>query len=340
MSRRPAPAFVLCAAFACASLAFAASEARAQASCAPVTQGPATYSGIVNTYYPGTSALASAGSTSIGVGAIDARGALTPVASGDLLLIVQVQDAAIDSSNTATYGGSGGGRGYTSLNSSGFYEYAGAAGAVGAGAIPLATALLNSYHSAAANAVDGQKTYQVLRVPQSSSASITGTLTPPPWDGNTGAIVAIDVAGNLNWNGQTIDVDGRGFRGGGGQQSNTDGTGLVTANTDLVTSVGAGTLGVGGVVGSVPNGAKGEGVAGTPIIVFTPTAPGSNAAGTITNTGGVDGTSGGYPNGSFARGAPGNGGGGGTDGDPPANDQNTGGAGGGHYGTGGQGRIR
>src|ERR1700687_5825902 len=142
MSRRAATALRLCAAFACASLAFAASEARAPASCAAVTQGPATYSGIVNTYYPGTSALASAGSTSIGVGAIDARGALTPVASGDLLLIVQVQDAAIDSSNTATYGGSGGGRGYTSLNSSGLYEFAVAAGAGGAGAVPLRHPLL------------------------------------------------------------------------------------------------------------------------------------------------------------------------------------------------------
>ena len=87
----------------------------------------------------------------------------------------------------------------------------------------------------------------------------------------------------------------------------------------------------------MPNGAKGEGVAGTPIIVFTPTTPNSSAAGAITNTGGTDGTSGGYPGGSFGRGAPGNGGGGGTDGNSPANDQNTGGAGGGNYGIGGKG---
>ena len=30
------------------------------------------------------------------------------------------------------------------------------------------------------------------------------------------ALLAFDVAGNLNWNGQSIDVTGRGFRGGGG----------------------------------------------------------------------------------------------------------------------------
>ncbi|MDR9866031.1 hypothetical protein, partial [Pseudomonas baetica] len=95
--------------------------------------------------------------------------------------------------------------------------------------------------------------------------------------------VAIDVAGNLNWGGQTIDVDGRGFRGGGGQQSQTDATGApANAITDYVSNVGAGALGT-AAIGSVPNGAKGEGVAGTPIIVFTATTPNSNAAGTITN---------------------------------------------------------
>ena len=45
----------------------------------------------------------------------------------------------------------------------------------------------------------------------------------------------------------------------------------------------------------------------------------------------------GYPNGSRARGAPGNAGGGGTDGRPSANDQNSGGGGGGNGGAGGLG---
>ena len=45
----------------------------------------------------------------------------------------------------------------------------------------------------------------------------------------------------------------------------------------------------------------------------------------------------GYPNGSFARGAPANAGGGGTDGNPSANDQNSGGGGGANGGAGGQG---
>ncbi len=130
-------------ALALAALACAAAPALAQISCAPLTQGSASWTGIVNTYYPGASATASAGSTSIGVGGADGRGAATPVAAGDLLLIIQIQDASISSSNSSAYGGSGSGQGYTSLNSSGIYEYSVAAGPVSGGSIPLATALVN-----------------------------------------------------------------------------------------------------------------------------------------------------------------------------------------------------
>ena len=55
--------------------------------------------------------------------------------------------------------------------------------------------------------------------------------------------------------------------------------------------------------------------------------------GTTTIDTGVEG----YPNGSFARGAPANAGGGGNDGNPSANDQNSGGGGGANGGGGGQG---
>jgi uncharacterized repeat protein (TIGR01451 family) len=310
----------------------AAGPAHAQ-SCSALVAGPASFSGIVNTYYPG-SGTAGAGSTSIALGS--ATGIGTAIAAGDLVLVVQMQDASIDSSNTSSYGGSGGGQGQTSVNNSGLYEYAVATNAVptSGGTLTLASGLVNTYRSAAANGVSGQKTFQVVRVPQASSATITADLQAPAWNGSTGGIVAIDVAGNLSWGGRTIDVAGRGFRGGGGQCS--IGSGGTWSNQDYRTSSNGLTLGTGST-GTVPNGAKGEGVAGSPIIVFTPATPGSNVTGAITNTGGTDGTTGGYPNGSFGRGAPGNGGGGGTDGHPPTNDENTGGAGGGNYGIGGKG---
>ncbi|MBX3673920.1 MAG: DUF11 domain-containing protein [Burkholderiales bacterium] len=315
---------------AAASLA-ATAPALAQVCAAPGVTGTASVTGVVNTYYASTGS-AFAGSSSIPVSGPDGRGAATPIAAGDLLLVVQVQDAAIDSTNTATYGGSGGGAGYTSLNNAGRYEYAVAAGPVSGGLIPLAAPLANTYTHANASSVQGQRRFQVIRVPQYSSATITGTVTAPPWDGASGGIVAFDVAGTLNWGGQAIDVNGRGFRGGGAQCS-TSGFGV---NTDYRTSSAGRTINLAGT-GNNPNGTKGEGVAGTPILVFTPTTPFDNSAGTITNTGGADGTTGGYPNGSFGRGAPGNAGGGGTDGNPTANDQNTGGGGGGNFGIGGKG---
>ncbi len=308
----------------------AAGRVHAQ-SCSAIVAGPASFTGIVNTYYPGNG-TASAGSTSISIGT--STGAGVPIASGDLLIVIQMQDAAINSSNTSSYGGSGGGQGQTNINNTGLYEYAVATNAVGTGGgtVTLVSGLSNTYRSAAANGTSGQKTFQVVRVPQASSATITGDLQATAWNGSSGGIVAIDVTGNLTWGGRTLDVAGRGFRGGGGQCS--IGAGGTWANTDYRTAVVA--LNLAGV-GTTPNGSKGEGVAGTPILVFTPTTIGSNAAGVSTNTGGTDGSSGGYPNGSFGRGAPGNGGGGGTDGNPPINDQNTGGAGGGNYGIGGKG---
>jgi mucin-19 len=319
------------------SLTAAPLTARAAQVCAsPGASGPVNVSGIINSYYPGR-ASAGSGTTSIPVGTLDARGASAPVAAGDLLVVMQVQDAAINDSNSSSYGGSAPGQGYTFLNSAGAYEYVTAAGPVTAGSIPITSGLLNSYTASSASSFQGQRSFQVIRVPQYSSATLTGTVSAPSWNGATGGVVAIDAAGNLAWNSQVIDLNGRGFRGGAAQQSGSNGTGDTLTNTDYVSRIGSGTLGL-AATGTVPNAAKGEGIAGTPIIVFVPTAPNNdNVSGTVLNTGGTDGSSGGYPGGSFSRGAPGNAGGGGTDGNPVSNDQNSGGGGGGNYGSGGTG---
>ncbi|WP_055075873.1 DUF11 domain-containing protein, partial [Pseudanabaena sp. 'Roaring Creek'] len=161
--------------------------------------------------------------------------------------------------------------------------------------------------SAAATASQGQQTYQVVRVPQYSSATL-GSATSSYWNGSTGGIVAYDVAGNLNLTGG-IDVSGKGFRGGGGRLLNGD-AGL---NTDYRTPSTQNN-----------NGSKAEGIAGTPRFVIDPS--------TLTL---LDNVTEGYPNGSYGRGAPGNAGGGSTDGDPILNDQNSGGGGGSNGGSGG-----
>jgi uncharacterized repeat protein (TIGR01451 family) len=285
-------------------------------SCAvPGKDGPASPSGIINTYYRGTSSV-SAGTTSIPVGS--PSGASTTIGSGDMLLVIQMQDADISFSNDNNYGSnSGTGSGYTALNQAGVYEYVMANGPVSGGNVPLSTPLANSYRRRTASATYGQSTYQVIRVPQYSTATVSGTVNPLPWNGSVGGIVAMDVAGTLTNDG-TITANGAGFRGGWGESATSGGP-----NTSYRTRA--------NVFG---NGMKGEGIAGSPNRMNQPTtfngAPNQVTGGSL-----------GYPNGSNTdaskgRGAPGNAGGGGTDGNT-SNDQNSGGGGGGNYAAGAKG---
>ncbi len=285
-----------------------------------------TLTGIVNAYYPpaNTGALA-AGSTSIVLGPAATGGAQTPIAAGDLLLFIQAQDAAINSTNTGAYGDGFPGdpaSGWTSINNSGNFEFVTATSAVaiiggtlnfqGTGAN---SGLLNTYTSAAYVAgTQGQRQYQVVRVPQYSSAILSSGLTAMIWNGATGGILAIDVSSQLTLGG-TVAVDALGFRGGGGRILG-GGTGAATDYVTLATDA--------------TNGSKGEGIAGTPRYVVSGAI--TSLAQTPTDT-----TVEGLPNGSYSRGAPGNAGGGATDADPTNNDQNSGGGGGGNGGSGGTG---
>jgi hypothetical protein len=287
-----------------------------------------TLTGIVNTYYPGT-ATANAGVTSISVGT--PRGASTAISSGDLLLVIQMQDAFINSSNNSRYGDNvngGVGSGYTAANNAGMYEFVKATSAVSGGSVSIqgtgtGNGLRNTYTNADYDAVNlrGQRRFQVVRVPQYANASLSSGLTAAAWNGTTGGILAIDVKDGLQLSG-TVSVDGLGFRGGAPLQlqgaGGSNGDYRNTAPTSATTKTGF-------------HGSKGEGIAGTPRYVW------NSATSAVVDTG-VEG----YPNGSMGRGAPGNAGGGGTDDDPATanpggNDQNSGGGGGGNGGAGGQG---
>lgn len=282
---------------------------------------PTSLSGVVNTYYPGT-ATANAGAASISVGA--SQGATTPIASGDLLLVIQMQDAAIDYTNTSSYGNGSSGSGATNYNSAGLYEFVRATGPVSGGSVPIqgtgtGLGLRNTYTNDNATAIQGQRRFQVVRVPQYDSATVTGQITAQAWNGSTGGIVVMDVAGTLTFSGGGINVDAKGFRGGGGQQLSGQTGGSNTAYRTRATPP-SGT--------PLYNGNKAEGVAGSPNYMYDGTATLASGSG--------------YPDGtnadaSRARGAPGNAGGGGTDGNPSANDQNSGGGGGGNGGAGGLG---
>jgi len=280
----------------------------------------------LNTYYPGNGTVA-AGATSIPVGA--ARGGGGAIAAGSLLLVIQMQDASINTSNTVAYGNGSTGSGFTTINNAGNYEYVKATGPVAGGSVPISGAgagggLVFGYTNAAATATKGISTFQVVLVPQYTSATL-GAATALAWNGRSGGIIAVDIAGQLNLGNATVSVDGMGFRGGAGMQLSGNNAG---SNTDYqfpgpTNYTGASEAGV--------DAAKGEGVAGTPKYVES----GNTYLRTIAGVGYPSGTA--NTDGSMAQGAPGNGGGGGTDADPANNDENAGGGGGSNGGTGGYG---
>ena len=285
--------------------------------------------GIVNAYYPPANGVtgAAAGTTSVSLGAVSAAGAHKAIAKNDLILIIQMQNAAINSTNTSSYGDGTAGdpaTGSTNINNTGEFEFVVATSAVPVGGGTLSFTggganggLLNSYTNAAASNTQGQATFQVIRVPQYSSATLTSGLTAAPWNGSTGGVLAIDASGQLTLGG-TVAVDGEGFRGGGGRILG-GGSGAATDYITLSTNN--------------ANGSKGEGIAGTPAFVAPVAGFSTTDSATATNQTFAEG----LPNGSYARGAPGNAGGGATDANPAANDQNSGGGAGGNGGTGGNG---
>ncbi|MFN2449615.1 MAG: hypothetical protein ABR508_07470, partial [Candidatus Baltobacteraceae bacterium] len=171
--------------------------------------------------------------------------------------------------------------------------------------------------------------YQIVRVPQYTTATLSGNFRAAYWDGKTGGVAAIDMASTLNLNGASVYATGDGFRGGALSVSSTSPTAVL--NSDYVDSES-----MNGGTNQPAFGVKGEGVSGSPHGVFyytTFTTPSAPAGPTIVTPGSTDG----YSGGDMGMGAPGNGGGGGTDDNPVANDQNSGGGGGGDGGAGGNG---
>jgi uncharacterized repeat protein (TIGR01451 family) len=126
------------------------------------------------------------------------------VKKGDLILIIQMQGAVIDTSDTASFGE------VTDLDRAGLYEFARVESYdANTRVIQLEAAcggLRNSY------SIYGKT--QVLRVPQYATLRITpsGTIIAPPWDNRKGGVVALS-ARTLQING-AIEVSGLGFRGG------------------------------------------------------------------------------------------------------------------------------
>ncbi len=290
-------------------LTFAAASASAQVCASPGLDGPATLSGIINTYHAG-SGVATAGSNQVTVASLTGqRTSARSLVVGDLVIIMQMQDSAAPAN-------------------AGKYEYAQISSIAGA-VLTLNRSLTNNYVqniAAATGVTSAWRTFQVVRVPQYASAVVAAgsAVNSDAWtvsnanSQGTGGVVAFDVAGSTTVNG-SITVDGAGFRGGAGFVSGAARAGGLfnDANYALTTAAFNGSF-------------KGEGTVGTPFQVFNGTA---TALAYATATFGQ-----GYPVGAAGQGAQGNAAGGGNDGNPPAgNGLNSGGGGGGNAGAGGQG---
>jgi len=255
---------------------------------------------IVNTYYSGITSVTAGVNKTIALGT--PIGNSSPIATGDLVLIIQMQGADLNTTNTLDYG-------QVTNTIAGTYEYAVATSNISNNTFTVAK-LVNSYTNADYG-TQGQKRFQVIRVPQYLNATLGASVTAPAWNSTTGGVVVLDIAGNLNFNGQTIDVSGKGFRGGAGRVLTAGSTAAITDFRSLASTMN--------------QAQKGEGIAGTPTYV--------NASGAlVVATTGAEG----YPNGSNGRGAPGNAGGGGNDG-LANNSENSGGGGGANGGAGGKG---
>lgn len=130
------------------------------------------------------------------------------LAAGDLLLIIQMQGASINTNDNSSYGT------VSAYNSCGSYEFAKVSSIGSSGKINLANGLRYSY-------VQSGKV-QVVRVPRYTTLTINSSksITCPDWDGTTGGIVAVEAAQTVTING-SIDVNGKGFRGGVKEENTT-----------------------------------------------------------------------------------------------------------------------
>ena len=104
-------------------LAFVAGPVYANWCATPAKNGTAIPSGVVNTYFPGNAPVA-VGATSISLG--QSTGVASGITAGDLLLVIQMQDATIDTRNNSRYGdgvNGGLGNGYSAIQQTGRYEF-------------------------------------------------------------------------------------------------------------------------------------------------------------------------------------------------------------------------
>jgi hypothetical protein len=137
--------------------------------------------------------------------------------AGDLLLIIQMQGATLESgSNNPNFGR------VTSYNNCGNYEWVEVAAVPSATTISLLCPLQHAYTASGH--------VQVIRVPRYNNLTVAtaASISAPDWDGNTGGVLVVETSGFISMTGAgNFDVSGRGFRGGSDPTPTASGYGIM-----------------------------------------------------------------------------------------------------------------
>ncbi|MDQ3011572.1 MAG: hypothetical protein M3X11_12805, partial [Acidobacteriota bacterium] len=159
---------------------------------------------------------------------------INTLTAGDLIMLIQMSGALIDTSNAPNYGT------VTNINNAGRHEF------VTVNQVQGNIITINPPCGGLRFSYTASGKVQVIRVPQYTKLTINSgaSLTAPAWDGKTGGIVVVNVQNNAIINGD-VNVSGLGFRGGalsegGGAQLSTD---YVTNSKDIGAEKGEGIAG-------------------------------------------------------------------------------------------------
>lgn len=155
----------------------------------PTLYSQTNIGGVINTYIVPTGFDACANSATVS--------STNGISPGDFVLIIQMKGAAIDQSNTASYGD------IQNYGSAGLYEVA-QIQSVASNTITFVNSLLNQYDLAG--------NVQFVVCPDYSNVTVTATLSAPSWNGTVGGVVFLHA--NSVSLASSIDVSGIGFRGG------------------------------------------------------------------------------------------------------------------------------
>lgn len=196
---------------------------------------------------------------------------------GDLLLVIQMQGATIDTAAAAPTHGT-----VTGLGDAGHFELIGVAGVT----LATGTVRVDGLCGGLKNSYSATGKTQIVRVPQYGNlvVSSSGQVVPAPWDGAVGGVLAIRANRVEVQGGGSIDASRAGFRGGSALAAGatksmaTDATPFASASADdgsgkgegvagRLTTLGRGAAGNGGGGGNAYGAGGGGGAnAGDPVL--------------------------------------------------------------------------